>query len=171
MGTNFWEMVLAPVLPEDAPTLLLGADGGRLHAGGAWREVKIGVASRLGPKLELRDDTMRLAFGPRVCAAGLEGADPFFDRLSVCVNEVRGDDPGPVRIVFVGDGGPWIWQRAEVVARWGDEVVEILDICHAREHLSALAQTVFRTEGEAKGGRRRWVSRWRSKGLGQCSRP
>jgi hypothetical protein len=56
----------------------------------------------------------------------------------------------PVRIVFVGDGGPWIWQRVGFVARWGDEVVEILDIYRAREHLYALAQTVFRNEDEAK---------------------
>lgn len=140
----------APVLPDDAQTLLVGADGGRVHAGGEWREVKIGVASRLGPKLELRDDKMRLALGPRIYAAGLEEADRFFDRLSVVVNEVRGDDTGPVRIVFVGDGGPWIWQRVGFVARPEDEVVEVLDIYHAREHLHALAQTVFRTEGEAK---------------------
>ena len=89
------------------------------------------------------------ALGPRVYAAGLEDADRFFDRLSVCVNAVRGEGQEPGRIVFVGDGGPWIWQRASFVARWADEVVEVLDIYHAREHLHALARTVFRDEGEA----------------------
>ena len=56
---------------------------------------------------------------------------------------------GPVRIVFVADGGQWIWQRAGFVAPWGDEVVEVLDIYHAREHLHALAHTVHRREDEA----------------------
>ena len=149
LGDSTGESTAQPALPDDAPTWLVGADGGRVHAGGEWREVKIGVACRLGPQLELRDDKIRLALGPRVYAAGLEDADRFFDRLSVCVNAVRGEGQEPGRIVFVGDGGPWIWQRVSFVARWVGEVVEVLDIYHAREHLHALARTVFRDEGEA----------------------
>ncbi len=107
------------------------------------------MACRLEPQLELRDDKIRLALGPHVYAAGLEGSDRFFDCLSVCVNAVRGEGQEPARIVFGGDGGPWIWQRAAFVARWMDEVVEVLDIYHARRHLHALAGTVFQDEGEA----------------------
>lgn len=117
---------------------------------GIMREVKIGVACVLGPQLELRDDKMRFVLGPRIYVTGVEEADRFFDRLCVAVDVARNRGPGRVRIVFLGGGGPWIWLRAGYVARWADEVVEILDIYHTRERLFALARTVFRHEDEAK---------------------
>ena len=60
LGDSTGESTAQPALPDDAPTWLVGADGGRVHAGGEWREVKIGVTCRLESQLELRDDKIRL---------------------------------------------------------------------------------------------------------------
>ena len=43
----------------------------------------------------------------------------------------------------MGDGAPWIWERAGRLRAGGAEVVEILDIYHAREHLWEIAHALI----------------------------
>ena len=171
LGDSTGESTAQPALPDDAPTWLVGADGGRVHAGGEWREVKIGVACRLGPQLELRDDKIRLALGPRVYAAGLEDADRFFDRLSVCVNAVRGEGKSPAGScswAMAGHGsgsaralwrgGRTKWSRSSISTTLGS-------ICTRWPGRS------FGMRARRTPGRQRWAKRWRPRGPSRCSRP
>jgi len=45
------------------------------------------------------------------------------------------------RQVFMGDGAPWIWNLAAMIA---PEAIQIIDLCHAKEHLSHLADVIYR---------------------------
>ena len=74
----------------------------------------------------------------------------MLERLSTVVNAVRGEGQAPARFVVVGDGGPWIRQRAGWVARAEDELVEVLDSDPANENLDALAHTVVRSARDSK---------------------
>lgn len=42
--------------------------------------------------------------------------------------------------VFLGDGAPWIWNLAEMIA---PGAIQIVDLFHAKEHLSLLANAIF----------------------------
>jgi len=44
------------------------------------------------------------------------------------------------RQVFLGDGAPWIWNLATMVA---PQAIQIVDLYHAKEHLSKLANDIF----------------------------
>ena len=44
------------------------------------------------------------------------------------------------QIVVLGDGAPWIWNLAALHFPWA---IEIVDLFHAREHLSELAKVVY----------------------------
>lgn len=161
-------MELPVPLPEDAPTILVGADGARAFVDRDWREVKIGVACQLGPERHHDRRTGRdpLILGPRQYVAGVEEADTFFDRLTVSVDEIRDRLCVPLRILMIGDGGPWIWARSQVVASAQDEVHEILDLFHAGEHLGEVAKAVFPNEKEAKAWTHDLITRLRDEGPG-----
>ena len=49
----------------------------------------------------------------------------------------------PLRLILVGDGGPWIWGLADRLQQLGIEVLQILDIYHAREHIWKVAHQVL----------------------------
>ncbi len=59
-------------------------------------------------------------------------------------------------VVFLGDGAPWIWERVPwVVKRVGlraEQVVEVLDFCHAVHHVSLALAGLHLTPDE----RQRW---------------
>lgn len=42
--------------------------------------------------------------------------------------------------VFLGDGALWIWNLAGMIA---PEAIQIVDLCHAKEHLSKLADAIY----------------------------
>lgn len=44
------------------------------------------------------------------------------------------------RQVFLGDGAPWIWNLAAMIA---PKAIQIVDLYHAKEHLSKLANEIF----------------------------
>jgi len=44
------------------------------------------------------------------------------------------------RQVFIGDGALWIWNLAEIMA---PEAIQIVDLYHAKEHLSRFANVIF----------------------------
>jgi hypothetical protein len=43
------------------------------------------------------------------------------------------------RQVFIGDGAPWIWNLASTIV---PEAIQIVDLYHAKEHLSQLASSI-----------------------------
>ncbi len=55
------------------------------------------------------------------------------------------------RQAFIGDGAPWIWNLAAMIA---PEAIQIVDLFHAEEHLSLLAGDIF---GPGSDLARKWA--------------
>jgi len=55
------------------------------------------------------------------------------------------------RQVFIGDGAPWIWNLAAMIA---PNALQIVDLYHAKEHLSQLAGAIFGSKSELS---RKWA--------------
>lgn len=128
-------------------TLLVAVDAAKVHGGGRWRDAKVAVAAPLGPESSLDNHGhLHLKVGEHEYCAGIEPADRFFERVAVLAGHA-GWRPSPrVRVLLMGDGAPWIWERAHTLRAGGAEVVEVLDIYHAREHLWAVAHAFKRDD-------------------------
>jgi len=134
-------------IPVTSPILLVEVDGALVQeVDGNWHEVKAGLATPLGPEREIDEKTGRttLAMGKPSYCAGFESAETFWWRLYVEACR-RGLGTKRVRLVVVlGDGADWIWHYAAVfLAVAGVEIVEIVDLYHALEHLGRVAGVVL----------------------------
>lgn len=130
------------------PQLVVAVDGVKVHTEGDWHEMKVGVVAALGPGSWTDPKTGRVCqtLGASSVCAGLESAGVFWWRV-YCEARRRGLGAAPVALVVVlGDGADWIWQAAaRFLALRGVELVEIVDLYHAWEHLWQVANTVFGT--------------------------
>jgi hypothetical protein len=133
-----------------AAVLVVEVDGVQVHLDDAWHEMKVGRVAPLGPALQTdpRSGRTFLRLGPSVCCAGLEAAEEFWYR--VYVQACRGGlGQTTRRVVVLGDGAEWIWKRAaQFVGRPGVEVLEIVDINHAYDHLWPVGRAVFDAEAD-----------------------
>ncbi len=123
---------------EQGPlVLMVGMDTTKAHAGGQWRDVKVAVVAPLGPEVVTNPETGRgtLRLGPRTYGAGIEDADRFYDRVMVLAQRAGWHPTRSLKVVLLGDGGPWIWARADRFRAEGIEGIAILDLYHAREHI------------------------------------
>ena len=68
----------------------------------------------------------------------IESAEEFGRRIFT--EAIRRGSRFAKQIVVLGDGAPWIWNLA---AMHFPSAIEIVDLYHAREHLSALARVVY----------------------------
>jgi hypothetical protein len=138
-----------------AAVVVVEVDGVQVHLDDAWHEMKVGRVAPLGPAVQTdkRSGRTFLRLGPSVCCAGLEAAEEFWYR--VYAQACRGGlGQTTRRVVVLGDGAEWIWKRAvQFVGRPGVEVIEIVDINHAYDHLWAVGRAVF----EAEAGVVAWV--------------
>lgn len=129
-----------------AAALLVEADGAMVHLDDDWHEVKVGLAAPLGPATQTDPDThrTRLVVGTPAYCAGLEPAEAFWYRLYVTACRQGLGSPALALVVVLGDGAEWIWHyAARFLAIGAVEVVEIVDLYHAWEHLGTVAQAVF----------------------------
>jgi hypothetical protein len=148
-----------PAPPEVAPAqLVVATDGVKVHTDGDWHEMKVGVVASLGPGTWTDPDSGRVCqtLGPQSVCAGLEAAAVFWWRV-YCEARRRGLGAATVALVVVlGDGADWIWHAAaRFLALRGVELVEIVDIYHAWEHLWTVANAVFGTGSAAAAA---WVA-------------
>jgi hypothetical protein len=141
------ERSLAGEVQAESALLLVEVDGVLVHeVDNNWHEVKVGLATPLGPNVQEDAETGRstLVMGKPHYCAGFESAENFWWRvyLEACR---RGLGSTLVTMVVVlGDGADWIWRYAQAfLAVGGVKVVEILDIYHAFEHLGTVAGAVF----------------------------
>jgi hypothetical protein len=141
-----------PFPPEEVRALPAGAgllvevDGAQVHLDDDWHEAKVGLAAPLGPTTTTDPDTGRetLVTGPPGYCAGFEGAEAFWWRAYIAACRQGLGRGGLALIVVLGDGAEWIWHYAARFLAIGDaEVVEIVDIYHAWEHLGTVATAVF----------------------------
>ncbi len=127
--------------------LVVEMDGVMVHeVDGDWHEMKVGLAAPLGPKVQEGEQTGRemLQMGQPNYCAGIEEAEEFFYRLYVQACQAGLGDPSVKMVVVLGDGAEWIWRRAAAfLAIPGVQVIEIVDIYHAFEHLGDVAKAVF----------------------------
>jgi hypothetical protein len=130
-----------------AVDVVVAVDGCQVPLDDGWQEMKVGRVAPLGPAVqhEARSGRTFLAWGPAVCCAGLESAEEFWYR--VYVTACRGGlSQQTRRVVVLGDGAEWIWNRAaHFVGGPGITVIEIVDIYHAYEHLWALGRALYAT--------------------------
>ena len=136
----------------DSDTLVVAVDGCMVHVGKAWHEMKVGVCAPLGPECEQDPDTgqMRLALGQQQFCTGQEDAEQFWYRLYALVVAMGLGGRQVRRVIVLGDGAEWIWRRAAAfLGVVGVEVIEIVDLWHARQHLWHVAHAVF-GEGSAE---------------------
>jgi hypothetical protein len=142
-----------PPPPEVAPgQLLVAVDGVQVHTDGDWHEMKVGVVAPLGPGTWTDPDSGRVcqALGAQSVCAGLEAAALFWWRV-YCEARRRGLGAAPVALIVVlGDGADWIWHAAaRFLALRGVELVAIVDLSQAWEHLWTVANAVFGTGSAA----------------------
>ena len=128
-----------------SPLLVVEVDGVQVPLVGSWHELKVSRVAPLGPALRTDPETGRthLALGPSSYGAGLEPAEACWWRTYA--DACRQGLGAWVRVVVVlGDGAEWIWSHARrFLGLPGVEVVEIVDIYHAYQHLWTVGNAVF----------------------------
>lgn len=92
----------------------------------------------------IRDDASTTYVG------AIEPAEAFGRRLYA--EAVRRGLPRAARVIVLGDGAPWIWN---LVAEHFPGGVQIVDLYHAREHLTALGKLVY---GPASAAAKAWAA-------------
>jgi hypothetical protein len=154
-----------PASPKAIPIMYVSADGtgvpmmrgelenrkGRQPDGSArTREVKLGcVFTQQGADAEgnpLRDPSSTTYIG------ALETAADF--GLQLRQEAIRRGMAGARKMVFLGDGAPWVWEQARINF---PNATCILDFYHAFEHLGALSEAL---EGKGSPAAKRRTARW-----------
>lgn len=141
-----------PLAPEEVRALAPGAallvevDGAQVHLDDDWHEAKVGLAAPLGPTIATDPATGRetLVMGKPSYCAGFEGAEAFWWRVYVAACRQGLGRAGLALVVVLGDGAEWIWHYApRFLAIGAAEIVEIVDVYHAWEHLGTVATALF----------------------------
>jgi hypothetical protein len=132
--------------------LVVEVDGAMVHLEDDWHEMKAGVVASLGPQIRREEKSERVSLrleAPSYCA-GLEGAEQFWYRVYVEACRQGLGSRAVDLVVVLGDGAEWIWRHARgFLGLPRVEVVEILDIYHAFEHLWTVGKAVFGTSSPA----------------------
>jgi hypothetical protein len=121
-----------------------------------WKEPKlliIYVLDEAGCKVTRTDI-------PLVADGTLLGLDEFMKILEMHVHQLGLAQAAS--IVLLGDGAPWIWNNVPALLRQvgcrPEQITQILDNCHATQHLYKLGEALFGvTTGQA------WAKKWTKK--------
>src|SRR5215207_6425136 len=126
--------------------LLVEVDGVHVPLARSWNEMKVGVVAPLGPATATDPESgrERLVVGPQSACAGFEEAATFWSRVYAEACRRGLGLPSLALVVLLGDGADWIWRYGrQFLALKGVELVEIVDLYHAVEHLWTVAHAVF----------------------------
>lgn len=140
------EPLTAPSTLPAGAALLVEVDGAQVHLDDDWHEAKVGWAAPLGPATHTDPKTGHetLVMGKPSYGVGFETAELFWYRVDVAACRQGLGSVGLALIVVLGDGADWIWHAAaRFLAIGSAEIVEIVDIYHAWEHLGTVAAAVF----------------------------
>jgi hypothetical protein len=115
-------------------------DGTKMHAEGAWREIRVGRVLALdGQKRRIMQRTF----------ARFLPVDEFGQQLAMEAYRVGYEEAE--RRVFLGDGAHWLWELAALLF---PEAVPILDWYHLSENIHKAAREVF---GEGSDEAKAWA--------------
>jgi hypothetical protein len=141
-----WAVAPRPRGGDEAPPVtVVAVDGVQAPVLDGWHELKVSRVAPLGPALRADPETGRthLALGPSGAGAGLEPAEARWCRAYVEACR-QGLGTGVRTVAVLGDGAEWIWTHApRFLGGAGAEVVEVVDISHAYEHLWTVGNAVF----------------------------
>jgi len=122
-----------------------------------WREPKllsIYVLDEHGRKVVCTDV-------PLVSDGTLLGKDAFLRILRLYLHEL-GIAQAEV-VVLIGDGASWVWKNIpDLLIELGcrpEQITQILDTCHACEHVHKLAEALFGATPRAKSWARKWAKK------------
>jgi hypothetical protein len=132
-------------------TLIIASDGCQAPQRDGWHEVKVGT-------IYTNESRCQTAAGRRKVLAKeylatLEGAEGFGRQLRQRAQSWQVDKAR--RVVFMGDGAPWIWNLAD---EHFPGAVEIVDFYHAVEHLWAVGEALF-GDRQRSPATKSWVRR------------
>jgi len=116
----------------------------------AWSEMKLGVIARKEQCLEGSASTRGFVTDARY-VNHLDGVDGFKQKLDAALaveNAIEAE-----RVVWLGDGAPWIWNAPEELC---PGAVQVLDWSHAIEHAATCGKALL---GEGSPLLQLWVGR------------
>lgn len=129
---------------ERRGTLYILMDGGRVHTRAeGWKEPKVATLYWDYDSAEVSQDRREILHKEYVATLG--DADALARLL--WEGAVRWKFWTAERIVVLGDGAPWIWNRAKQLF---PEAVQILDRYHVNERVWDVARNLFGTSGKHK---------------------
>jgi len=98
---------------------------------------------------------------PLVADGTLAGKEAFFELLQMYLRQLN--IATAEQVVLLGDGAKWIWENIpNLLKRLGctaSQLVEILDICHAVQHVYKLSEVLYGATTKAKQWGKRWEKR------------
>ncbi len=137
--------------PAGPGTLLVEVDGVHVPEVDGYHEMKIVRVAPLGPQActDQQSGRRTLSLGSSLCAGGVEDAEPFWARVQMLALRAGLGD-ATRRVVVLCDGARWIWARAvSFLGGPAREVIEIVDIFHAYEHLWEVGRALYAQEAAA----------------------
>lgn len=98
---------------------------------------------------------------PLIADGTLAGKDAFFELLQMYLQQLN--IATAEQVVLLGDGAKWIWENIpDLLKKLGctaSQLIEILDICHAVQHIYKLSEALFGATTKAKQWAKRWEKR------------
>jgi len=132
--------------------LIVSADGAMapFRTGHTYHEVKVAVCQplqRVSATPSASDAPLWQPLQAPDYCLGLEPRPEFWRRVQAHARAVGLDAPTCTLVALLGDGADWIWRYGALyLGGPGREIIEEVDIYHAREHLWDYARGYFATE-------------------------
>ena len=135
--SRFPEAVVKPT----QEVALVAIDGGmcRIRDQECYSEFKVGVMGTLDPRAAKEDAPAPVTSKHYV--AHLTDADSIFEHINVAMHRQGLHHCRTLQVL--GDGAPWIWNRADTLRSDGQELILTLDVFHASEHLAEVSRVLF----------------------------
>ena len=131
------------------------ADAKRRGFNSNWREPKLFTI------YSLDEEGKRLKGAPRFCDGTISGPEKTLDLLAAELHRLG--IGGAKELVFISDGAPWIWNRLDAfigaIGFPAENVVKVLDFCHAVGHLAVIADLLPGRSGKQK---KRWLKKMKT---------
>jgi len=129
------EVLPAPTQPAEAVYVFV--DGSMVSTQTGWREVKLGIVVRAEHRLAGTEEQRGMVTQARY-VAHMGGVDAFGARLNEALQAAQVH--AAKRVVWLGDGAPWIWNLAEELTPGAEQLV---DWRHVEEKSNACAKVLF----------------------------